>query len=52
MRFFWQRGTMTLEMILFISGAVICAALALPVLFEHLKAELSVYTEADAINVK
>jgi len=42
---------MSLEMLLFLSGAAICAALSLPMLFENLKTEFRSYSEADVMEV-
>ena len=44
-----QKGSMTLEMVLFLSSAAICAAAALPILFEHLKTEFSAFSETDVM---
>ena len=48
----WQTGSMSLEVILFLSGAAICAATALPVLFEHLRMEMGAYSEMDVMEMK
>ena len=50
-RTIWQKGSMSLEVLLFLSGAAVCAATALPVLFEHLRTELGAYSEVDVLEV-